>query len=92
MVSDRTISLRVAHVATTVLILHKKRSFPLRISSVNLTKSAASVTFTEKILYGKLHFCVHCIVGHLDLNANLCLNESIATCSNISIATVANFS
>ena len=32
------------------LTLHKKWSFPLRISSVNL------VTFTEEILDGKLHF------------------------------------
>ena len=39
--------------------LHKKWSFPLRISSVNVTKSAVSsgfVTFTEAILNGKLHF------------------------------------
>ena len=38
----------------------KKSSFPLRISSVNVTKSAVSsyqmVTFTEEILNGKLHF------------------------------------
>ena len=40
--------------------MHKKRSFPLRISSVNVTKFAVScgfVTFTEEILTGKLHFC-----------------------------------
>ena len=33
--------------------------FPLRISSVNVTKSAGNcglVTFTEEILNGKLHF------------------------------------
>ena len=35
--------------------LHKKRSFPLRISLVNVTKSAVS-KFTEEILNGKLHF------------------------------------
>ena len=35
-------------------IYHKKRSFPLRISSVNAT--AGLVTFTEEILNGKLHF------------------------------------
>ena len=35
--------------------LHKKCSFPLRISSVNVTKSAG-VTFTEEILKGKLRF------------------------------------
>ena len=37
--------------------LHKKWSFPLRISSVNVTKSAVLCTFTEEILNGKLHFC-----------------------------------
>ena len=39
--------------------LHKKWSFPLRISSVNVTKSqetADLVTFTEEILDGKVHF------------------------------------
>ena len=39
--------------------LHKNWSFPLRISSVNVTKSAVPadlVTFTEEILNGKLHF------------------------------------
>ena len=36
-------------------ILHKKWSFPLRISSVNVTESAV-FTFTEEILNGKLHF------------------------------------
>ena len=36
---------------------HKKWSFPLRISSVNVTKSAADlVTFTEETLNGKVHF------------------------------------
>ena len=30
-------------------------SFPLRISSVNVTKSADLVTFTEEIRNGKLH-------------------------------------
>ena len=35
-------------------ILHKKRSFPLRISVVNETKSADLDTFTEEILNGKL--------------------------------------
>ena len=37
--------------------LLKKLSFPLRISSVNVTKSAADLaTFNENILNGKLHF------------------------------------
>ena len=35
--------------------LHKKLSFPLRISSLNVTKLDL-VTFTEKILNDKLHF------------------------------------
>ena len=39
--------------------LHKKWGFPLRISSVNVTRSAVSWVFghiTEEILNGKLHF------------------------------------
>ena len=36
-------------------ILHKKWSFPLRVSSVNVIP-AYLVTFTEEILNGKLHF------------------------------------
>ena len=41
--------------------LHKKGSFPLTISSVNVTKSTVScvtdlVTFTEEVLNRKLHF------------------------------------
>ena len=36
--------------------LHKRRSLHLRISSVNVTKSAVSGTFTEEILKEKLHF------------------------------------
>ena len=39
--------------------LHKKWSFPLQTSSVNVTKSA--VTFTEEICNEKLHFlCSNC--------------------------------
>ena len=47
-----------------LIALHKKWSFPLRISSVNMTKSTGNcglVTFTEEILNGKLHFL--CSVG-----------------------------
>ena len=46
----------------TVITLHKKLSFPLRISSVTVTKSAAA--FAEKIINEKLYllcsvsFCV----------------------------------
>ena len=39
--------------------LHKKRSFPLSISTVNVTKSpetADLVTFTGEIANGKFHF------------------------------------
>ena len=39
--------------------MHKKSSFPLRIFSLNVTKSqfaADLVTFTEEIFNGKLHF------------------------------------
>ena len=42
-----------------LLSLHKKWSFPLRISSVNVTKlefPADLVIFTEEIVNGKLHF------------------------------------
>ena len=38
-------------------IWHKEGSFPLRISRINVTKTAVDlVTFTEEILNGKLHF------------------------------------
>ena len=39
--------------------LHRKRGFPFRISSVNVTKPqfpAGIVLFAEEILIGKLHF------------------------------------
>ena len=46
---------------STILLSHytKKWTFPLRISSVNVTKSAGNydlVIFTKEILNGKLHF------------------------------------
>ena len=41
------------YVSLTKITLHKKLSFPLSISSVNVTKSA--VIFTEEILKGKPH-------------------------------------
>ena len=41
--------------AIVYIALHKKWSFPLRISPVSVTMDL--VTFTEKILNGKLHFC-----------------------------------
>ena len=39
-------------------VLHKKWSFPLRVSSVYVTKSSVFylVTFTEEMLNGKLYF------------------------------------
>ena len=42
--------------------LHKKWSFPLMVSSVNVTKSAGN--FTEEILNGKIHFL--CSDGELE--------------------------
>ena len=43
-----------------VYTLHEKWSFPLRISSVNVTKSADLVTCTYETLDGKLHvLCNH---------------------------------
>ena len=39
------------------LPLHKKWSFPLRISLVNVSKTADLVAFIEKILNGKFHSC-----------------------------------
>ena len=46
----------------------QKISFPLRISLVNVTKSAVScgfLTFTEETLNGKLHFLCNVIKGQL---------------------------
>ena len=51
--------------------LHKKINFPLRISSLNVTKSAVSrdlVTFTEEILIGKLHVCTVTVVKNVVIN------------------------
>ena len=42
------------------ITLHIKLSFPLRISSVNMTKSADLIAFTKEILNGKLHFFALC--------------------------------
>ena len=44
-------------IVTHTEALYKKWSFPLRVSSVpNLQETADLVTFTEKILNGKIHF------------------------------------
>ena len=56
-----TVKCRLWLVFKKPLTLHKKWSFPLRISSVNVTKSTVScgfglVIFTEEILNGELHF------------------------------------
>ena len=54
------------------LSLHKKWSLPLRIFSVNVTKSAGNcdlVTFTEETLNGKLLFFFS--VSHMKWNSNL---------------------
>ena len=53
----------VKHKQGAWLSLHKKWRFPLRISSVNVTKSAVScylVTFTVELLNGKFDFCFLC--------------------------------
>ena len=52
-------------------ILHKKWSFPLKISSVNVTKSAGNcglVTVAEEIFNGKLHFLC-CGIQHINLRS-----------------------
>ena len=53
----------------------KKLSFPLRTSSVNVTKSEGTVdlvTFTEEMLNRKVHFL--CSVNLLDLNSKPGIN------------------
>ena len=63
----------------SVLTLHKKWSFLLRISSVNVTESAVNCGFGE-ILRGKLHFCVVLIILKdkiYSLNANLYSYQAI---------------
>ena len=62
--------------------LHKKWSFSLKISSVNVTKSAVSCsfTFTEEILDGKLHFLCSAGVSLVDLkHVNACLGHCFST-------------
>ena len=50
------------NVSVKIWTLHKKWSFPLRISSINVTKSPGNCgfghTFTEEIRNGKLHFFI----------------------------------
>ena len=66
--------------------LHKKWSFPLRISEVNMTKSAVStgfVTSTEENLEGKLHFCLVTYGGcksmwRFESNRNILKNRSLS--------------
>ena len=58
--------------------LHKKWSFPLTISSINVTKSAVFwglVTFTEEILDGKLHFLFRASNCHLIILSYLVLRS-----------------
>ena len=58
-----------SYILYTQLSLHKKLSFPLSISSVNVTnrqKTADLVPFTEEILNGKLHhFCAVYVPSNL---------------------------
>ena len=54
--------------------LNKSESFPLRVSSVNVTKSAFSLdlaTFTEEILNGKLHFLCSAWKSNMEIKINL---------------------
>ena len=48
----------ISILSNTKKTLHQKRSFQLRISSVNVIKSAENLLkkFTEEILNGELHF------------------------------------
>ena len=53
----------IENVIWTYITLHKKLSFPLRVFSENVTKSAADLdTFPEEIPDGRLHFL--CSVRH----------------------------
>ena len=57
LLTERTIFLEFD--SNGAIPLLKKKSFPLRFYSVNVTKPAVSadfITFTEEILNGKLHF------------------------------------
>ena len=56
----------ISILSNTKKTLHQKRSFQLRISSVNVIKSAENLLkkFTEEILNGKLHFLYS--EGHLE--------------------------
>ena len=56
--------------------LHRKWSRPLRISPVNVTKSA--VIFTEEILNGKLHSLCSVLSGWLNLKLVYFLQEDTA--------------
>ena len=48
-----------------LISLHKKWSFSLKVSSVNVNKSARNFyTFTEEILNEKLHFLVKFVLFH----------------------------
>ena len=59
------------NLAFTLKNCTKNESFPLRIYSVNVTKSARNcglVTFTEEILNGKLHFLCSEDSNHVSRN------------------------
>ena len=60
--------------------LHKKWSFPLRISSANVTKSEGNwgfgVTKSEEILNGKFHFL--CAVLHAYMHISILLKLSLS--------------
>ena len=61
------------YIKSYLWVLHKKWSFSLRISLINVTK-ADLVTFTKEIVYGKLHFFVQwelCILKRFGSNTGL---------------------
>ena len=51
----------------------KKKSFPLKLSSVNVTKSKSAVSFTEEILNGNFHFL--CSVSFGSLQSHFSFHE-----------------
>ena len=68
--------------------LHKKSSFPLRISSVNVTKKflADLVTFTEEILFLKLHFLCSALKDFLPVNLHSVFSKKIISCQLVSLS------
>ena len=73
--------------------LHKKWSFPLKISSVNPQFPAGLVTFTEEILNGHFIFCavLRATVGHTkNLTATNIIISTLVFCFKKTIADLDN--